>query len=513
MSNDNLPLHLKYRPESFEEIAGNESTVSSLMSVLSRDKGIPQAFLFYGPPGTGKTTLSRIVCRKLGIDDFDLKEVNAAETNGIDTIREISATIAMSPLAGKKRGYILDECFHRDTPVLTKEGSRRIADIKPGEVVYSAQGEDVVKQVFVNRVPLERVCLVRLEDETDIVCSTDHRFFTNQGWVGGGHLSSVDTVFKGGKELQPDLLPSWGNVLGKCLGKLYGEAAFAELCREFSEPRAVDVSVVPHKSKALQSVQVSQALRYDTLQYKGYFDRKYITEQDRKNGYVEFYDLEMQGHHSYFAGGVLVHNCHALTSQAQNALLKTLEEPPAHAVFIICTTDPQKLLKTILSRCTQYKLDLLSEKRITKLIKDICLKEGVENYPDEIIKNIVRVAEGCPRNALKILDQVIDIADDSEAIRAVDDFKSEEATIQDICKEMTSAGPTWSKIHRLLKDFNGDPEAARRAILAWLGNSVLYYKGSPERASALIDIFSEPYFNVGKAGLIRDCFYGSNPDR
>ena len=66
--------------------------------------------------------------------------------------------------------------------------------------------------------------------------------------------------------------------------------------------------------------------------------------------YMEMYDLEIENDPTYFVEDILVHNCHMLTQQAWNALLKTLEEPPEFVIFILCTTDPQKIIPTITNK-------------------------------------------------------------------------------------------------------------------------------------------------------------------
>jgi DNA polymerase III subunit gamma/tau len=66
------------------------------------------------------------------------------------------------------------------------------------------------------------------------------------------------------------------------------------------------------------------------------------------------YDIEVEDNHNFVANGLLVHNCHMLSTAAFNALLKTLEEPPSNVVFILATTDPQRVLPTIISRCQRF---------------------------------------------------------------------------------------------------------------------------------------------------------------
>ena len=79
-------LYNTYRPESFDEVVGNESTIQSLQKMFEREEGLPNAILLHGPSGTGKTTIARIIKSVLNIADQDYKELDLASTRGIDNI-------------------------------------------------------------------------------------------------------------------------------------------------------------------------------------------------------------------------------------------------------------------------------------------------------------------------------------------------------------------------------------------------------------------------------------------
>ena len=204
-----LPLHLKYRPQSFEEFVGAESVVESLMTVLGRENGEVRTFLFVGSSGCGKTTSARIVKSSLNCSDMDFFEYNSANTRGIDTIREITENSKYAPMKGKVKIYLIDEC-------------------------------------------------------------------------------------------------------------------------------------------------------------------------------------------------------HKMTNDAQNALLKLLEDTPKHVRLILCTTDPEKLIKTIKTRCMIFMFPLLKRSQILKLLKSVCKEEDVD-VSDSLLNLITDYSDGCPRQALVMLDQVIDM--------------------------------------------------------------------------------------------------------
>ena len=102
----------------------------------------------------------------------------------------------------------------------------------------------------------------------------------------------------------------------------------------------------------------------------------------------------------------IIDEVHMLSTGAFNALLKTLEEPPEHVIFILATTEPHKILPTILSRCQRYDFTKLSDEDIKNRLKSVLEKEGID-YNEDAIKIIVSLADGGMRDALSILDQVL----------------------------------------------------------------------------------------------------------
>lgn len=102
----------------------------------------------------------------------------------------------------------------------------------------------------------------------------------------------------------------------------------------------------------------------------------------------------------------IIDEVHMLSNAAFNALLKTLEEPPKHVVFILATTEPYKLPNTILSRCQRFDFQAISLDDITKRLKLVCSDENI-NITDEAIHQIASSAEGGMRDALSLLDQCI----------------------------------------------------------------------------------------------------------
>ena len=108
------------------------------------------------------------------------------------------------------------------------------------------------------------------------------------------------------------------------------------------------------------------------------------------------------GHYKVY----IIDEVHMLTPGAFNALLKTLEEPPEHVIFILATTEPHKILPTILSRCQRYDFERVSDNDIKERLHKVLDEEGVE-YNEEAVKLIVKLADGGMRDALSILEKVL----------------------------------------------------------------------------------------------------------
>ncbi len=102
----------------------------------------------------------------------------------------------------------------------------------------------------------------------------------------------------------------------------------------------------------------------------------------------------------------LIDEVHMLSGHSFNALLKTLEEPPEHVKFLLCTTDPQKLPITVLSRCLQFHLKALSSEQIAQHLKEILTEEKIQ-FEDAALAQLARVANGSLRDSLSLLEQAI----------------------------------------------------------------------------------------------------------
>lgn len=101
----------------------------------------------------------------------------------------------------------------------------------------------------------------------------------------------------------------------------------------------------------------------------------------------------------------IIDECHSLTIQAWQALLKCIEEPPKYTIFIFCTTDPQKIPATILNRCMRFNFSRINSKDIEKRLNQICIKEGFSNY-HETTEYISKICKGQMRDGIAYLEKV-----------------------------------------------------------------------------------------------------------
>lgn len=248
-------------------------------------------------------------------------------------------------------------------------------------------------------------------------------------------------------------------------------------------------------------------VRLDSIAFYEQGDRRksfggFIGNKEKDQGFVEFYDLQVDGHPSYFANGVPVHNCHKLSNDAQNALLKALEDTPSHVYFILATTDPQKLIAPLKNRCSTHTVNPVSESEMAEFLKEIAAAER-KRVPPAVIDQIVRDSVGSCRNALQVLDKVIDL-DPKEMQAAAEQVAATENAVIDLCRAIIKR-EKWVKIAAILKGLEKEEiEGVRLAVMGYCA-SVLLGSDSPQ-AFVIMDCFREPFYNNGRAGLVHACY-------
>lgn len=198
----------------------------------------------------------------------------------------------------------------------------------------------------------------------------------------------------------------------------------------------------------------------------------------------------------------LIDECHKMTNDAQNALLKILEDTPKHVYFILCTTEPQKLLSTIKGRCSQFQVKPLNEMEMFKLLRSV-VKEENETLHKPVYEQIIQDSFGHPRNALQILDQVLRVEPDKRLDAAKKSAEEQSESIE-LCRALLG-NKSWSTIAGILSGLKDqEPESIRRHVLGYCQAVLL--KSSNDRAAVIIESFWEPFYNIGFPGLVFACY-------
>lgn len=690
--------HNQYRPTELDMVLGQEHVISALQE-YKRKNNWPHAFLFTGSAGTGKTTLSRIIGKELGADKTGIIEVDAAVFNGVETMRSLIGDLQYTNLGESDIKFIiLDECFAKDTLVNTPNGEIPIQLIKPGDTVYNMTGSAKVKHTFANQIPLDRVVKVHLDSGKAMICSCDHLFFTDQGWIKAKNLNNQMIVFNfalshtsfpnhsGTVQNDSKMLSLWNYVSEQANGQFFKESLFSvlrhsittqisycselvllslsSLSKNFYTPQTDSYSINlltemwqysswnQTYGQTFRGTKISCSKRYSNIQtpkqrimaasfrksikiddstqsilptnqfgqsqknqigtwqssslvrnkrWKWDTDRttnytrnsfrmgsskterswlssvvrqlasrvfnkngsfiigwnwlstilqsrywmhflknlsrgrwdwapvenKYkqrykerakttgirvdhvevyqrgnndesfksvIEDSERNQGFVTLYDLEIDGHPSYYAESCLVHNCHMLSKSSWNSLLKVVEEPPAHVYFAFCTTESDKVPNTIQSRCTQFNLKPVSHSDLCSLLEAIVSLENLP-IPPQGIDLIARNAFGSPRNALTALNLCGHCANLDEVRIALEEAEGDADSIE-LCRLLTgNTALTWKKAVTLLKRMdNKAPESIRLLVVNYVAKALVSTTSESIAVKylAILDAFSKP---------------------
>lgn len=187
----------------------------------------------------------------------------------------------------------------------------------------------------------------------------------------------------------------------------------------------------------------------------------------------------------------------------QNALLETLEEPPKNTYFILCTTEPEKLLLATRDRCTTYQVTTLTRRQIGTLLARVIEEEG-KDFPQVGIREIAKSCDGSPRQALVILDSVIDIEDEEKVLEAINDFSVASSDVMELYRALIREGKRWKTVKGLLKSLDKEPEDVRYGFLGYL-TTVLLNDGE-QRISDIGSLFEGSFMYSKKFGLTNACF-------
>ena len=183
----------------------------------------------------------------------------------------------------------------------------------------------------------------------------------------------------------------------------------------------------------------------------------------------------------------IIDEVHMLSTGAFNALLKTLEEPPKHVIFILATTEPHKIPPTIISRCQRFDFKQISIQEITEHLIEIIKQQGLD-YEDDAVKLIAQLSEGGMRDALSLLDQVISYSDTKillEDVHALSGTISNQQLLETI---HAIHEHDFSRVIDLIKDMIESGKEAGRIIdgIIMVYRDILVYQKSQKNVSDLL---------------------------
>lgn len=198
----------------------------------------------------------------------------------------------------------------------------------------------------------------------------------------------------------------------------------------------------------------------------------------------------------------VIDECHKMTNDAQNAFLKALEDTPSHVYYILCTTDPQKLLNTIKGRCTTLEMKILSDREMMTLLRQVVKAEN-ERLTKQIYEQIIQDVLGHPRNALQVLDKVLRVPEDERLVVAQQTAEQNSAVIE-LCRALIG-NSEWKTVSNILVGLKDqEPENIRRAVLGYCQAVLL--KNDNQQAAHIMEEFIEPFHNTGFPGLTFACY-------
>jgi len=209
----------------------------------------------------------------------------------------------------------------------------------------------------------------------------------------------------------------------------------------------------------------------------------------------------------------ILDECHSLTKDAQQSLLKVLEESPRGVFSVLCSTEPKKILPTVSNRCQKFKFDKLPIKEIKGLVNHVFLDVVSDKGPDwfdsaaggqldPVLTLVSEKAQGSPRSALVYLQQVLQIDSIEDCTvegvsKLLDDALEGEAHAIELCRALISKKP-WTTLVEVYKDINVPPERVRLTILGYFRAVLLKAETwqKAKMAASVMELFLEPFYDV-----------------
>jgi len=199
----------------------------------------------------------------------------------------------------------------------------------------------------------------------------------------------------------------------------------------------------------------------------------------------------------------IIDECHQLTTPAQDAFLKLLEDTPKHVYFFLATTNPEKLKKTVKNRCMDIVVKPLTKMSMTALLRQVSKKEKFR-LGKEPCQEIIKVADGSARKALVLLDSIIGL-EPKEQLQKIYESDHEVLAIR-IARALINENTTWDQMADILQGVKEDPESLRWMILGYCNTILLRGGAKAPRAFLIIDTMRDNFYDSKHAGLSAACF-------
>lgn len=195
--------------------------------------------------------------------------------------------------------------------------------------------------------------------------------------------------------------------------------------------------------------------------------------------------------------GFLLDECHRMSPDSQDILLKALEEPPPHCFFFLATTEPQKLRKTLRSRCMDFKMDYLDRSTLVGLLSVVLAKEGA-SLQAAALDQIAEASLGSPRTALVMLESVLGLTDTGQIQQVLQKIVDEGQEAIALCRLLMRARD-WGQVARVISELKGDPESVRRAVMGYA--CAILRKSDSLRAYDILVAFEKPTYDSGMPAI------------
>jgi len=192
---------------------------------------------------------------------------------------------------------------------------------------------------------------------------------------------------------------------------------------------------------------------------------------------------------------------------AQQAMLKILEDTPEKVYFFLAATEPEKLLPTIRTRCTEIKLQIISNKDLTELIIWV-LNQEKKDITSKVKDAIIDFSSGSARKTLVLLHQILSLKSEEEQLSALTSSDNK-TKAWDLVKALIYEKPDWKRVCKLITDLNipkNEVESFRHFVLSCANTEILKGGKNSERAFLIIDSFKGNWYDYSEAGIAHSVY-------